>query len=128
MDKNQGLLNIGLISKSSSSSGNNQNNSKASENISKKSILRKEGSTSKNKDKHATFDDQLNTINFYLPDVKDYNKNHRISLNTVNEEAEPNSHSRSRNNNSSNKNIISSEIKNNMLNICKFSNYNKNIF
>ena len=94
MEPNQ-QNNINSYSLSSSSSGNFQNDSKKSENIgSKKSILRKEGSQSKNKDKHATFvEPSMNQVAFYLPDINDINKNNRISLNTVSEEPEPNSRS-----------------------------------
>ena len=94
MEPNQ---NINMIpySLSSSSSGNLPNDSKKSEKAnSKKSILRKEGSQSKNKDKHATFvEPSLNQVAFYIPDLNNLNKNNRISLNTVSEEPEPNSRS-----------------------------------
>ena len=114
---------------SSSSSGNFQNNSKKSEKInSKKSILRKEGSTSKNKDKHAVFIESNNQVEFYVPDINNQNKNHRISLNTVSEEPE-NSRSGSDliNNLSSNRASINSQgkisfIDNNMNN----NNYSNN--
>ena len=94
MEPNQ-LNNINSYSLSSSSSGNFQNDSKKSEKLnSKKSILRKEGSQSKNKDKHATFvDPSMNQVTFYLPDISGIKKNDRISLNTVSEEPEPNSRS-----------------------------------
>ena len=87
MEPNQQNINILSFSYSSSSSGNFKNNSKNSEKMqSKRSILRKEGSTSKNKDKHATFAEPLNEVAFYLPDNNNQNK--RISLNTVSEEPE----------------------------------------
>ena len=113
MEPNQQNTNIFSYSFSSSSSDNLQNNSKKSDKmISKKSILRREGSTSKNKDKHATFNESLNQVAFYIPDIYNQNKSHRISLNTVNEEAE-NSHSGSEiaNNLSSNRISINSEQK-----------------
>ena len=91
MEPNQNL-NMNSYSLSSSSSGNIQNDSKKSH--SKKSILRKEGSQSKNKDRHATFvEPSMNQVAFYLPDMNNLNKNNRISLNTVSEEPEPNSRS-----------------------------------
>ena len=94
MEPNQNL-NIIPYSLSSSSSGNLPNDSKKSEKAqSKKSILRKEGSQSKNKDKHAIFvEPSLNQVAFYVPDLNNLNKNNRISLNTVSEEPEPNSRS-----------------------------------
>ena len=94
MEPNQNF-NMNSYSLSSSSSGNLQNDSKKSEKMhSKKSILRKEGSQSKNKDRHATFvEPSMNQIAFYLPDINNLNKNSRISLNTVSEEPEPNSRS-----------------------------------
>ena len=94
MDPNQNI-NIIPYSLSSSSSSNMPNDSKKSEKPhSKRSILRKEGSQSKNKDKHATFTEpSLNQVAFYVPDLNDANKNNRISLNTVSEEPEPNSRS-----------------------------------
>ena len=84
MEPNQNL-NIIPYSLSSSSSGNLGNDSKKSEKPnSKKSILRKEGSQSKNKDKHAVFvEPSLNQVAFYVPDLNNMNKNNRISLNTV---------------------------------------------
>ena len=111
MEPNQQNINTLSYSFSSSSSGNLQNNSKKSEKmISKKSILRKEGTASKNKDKHPVFVEPLNQVAFYIPDIHNQNKNHRISLNTVTEEQE-NSHSGSdlMNNLSSNKISINSE-------------------
>ena len=91
METNQNF-NMNSYSLSSSSSGNLQNDSKKSH--SKKSILRKEGSQSKNKDRHATFvEPSMNQVAFYLPDINNLNKNNRISLNTVSEEPEPNSRS-----------------------------------
>jgi len=96
MEPNQPNNNMLSYSKSSSSSSSMQNNSKNSERRpSKKSILRKEGSQSKNKDKHATFVEPLNQVEFYIPDMYNQNKNHRISLNTVSEEPEQNSRSSS---------------------------------
>ena len=89
MEPNQNN-NIQPFSISSSSSGNLANDSKKS---SKRSILRKEGSQSKNKDKHATFVEPLNQVAFYLPDINNINKNNRISLNTVSEEPSLNSRS-----------------------------------
>ena len=89
MEPNQNN-NIQPFSISSSSSGNLANDSKKS---SKRSILRKEGSQSKNKDKHATFVEPLNQVAFYLPDINNINKNNRISLNTVSEEPSLNSSS-----------------------------------
>ena len=117
MEPNQPNMNILSYSFSSSSSGNFGNNSKKSEQIkSKKSILRKEGSTSKSKDKHATFVEPLSQVSFYVPDVYNQNKNQRISLNTVTEEAE-NSHSGSDlvNNLSSNRISITSEQRINLI-------------
>ena len=113
MEPNQQNINILSCSFSSSSSGNLQNMSKNSEKMkSKKSILRKEGSQSKNKDKHATFAEPLNQVAFYIPDMYNQNKNHRISLNTVSEEPE-NSRSGSdlANNLSSNRASLNSEIR-----------------
>ena len=124
MEPNQPNMNILSYSFSSSSSGNFGNNSKKSEQIkSKKSILRKEGSTSKSKDKHATFVEPLSQVSFYVPDVYNQNKNQRISLNTVTEEAE-NSHSGSDlvNNLSSNRISITSEQRINLM-----DNNNKSI-
>ena len=96
MEPNQPNSNMFSYSKSSSSSSSMQNNSKNSERRpSKKSILRKEGSQSKNKDKHATFVESQNQVEFYIPDMYNQNKNHRISLNTVSEEPEQNSRSSS---------------------------------
>jgi len=94
MEPNQNL-NIIPYSLSSSSSGNLGNDSKKSDKPnSKKSILRKEGSQSKNKDRHAVFvEPSLNQVAFYVPDLNNMNKNNRISLNTVSEEPEPNSRS-----------------------------------
>ena len=94
MEPNQNF-NTYPFSLSSSSSGNLPNDSKKSEKAkSKKSILRKEGSQSKNKEKHATFvEPSLNQVAFYFPDNNNLNKNNRISLNTVSEEPEPNSRS-----------------------------------
>ena len=67
MEPNQQNINMLSYSFSSSSSGNFPNNSKNSEKMkSKKSILRKEGSTSKNKDKHPIFVDSLNEVAFFL--------------------------------------------------------------
>ena len=137
MEPNQPNINMLSYSFSSSSSGNFANNSKKSEQIkSKKSILRKEGSTSKSKDKHATFVEPLSQVSFYVPDAYNQNKNQRISLNTVTEEAE-NSHSGSDlvNNLSSNRISITSEQRINLMDnndnnnnsiIPNFS-YNKNI-
>ena len=137
MEPNQPNINMLSYSFSSSSSGNFANNSKKSEQIkSQKSILRKEGSTSKSKDKHATFVEPLSQVSFYVPDAYNQNKNQRISLNTVTEEAE-NSHSGSDlvNNLSSNRISITSEQRINLMDnndnnnnsiIPNFS-YNKNI-
>ena len=86
--------------------------SKNSEKRPKKSILRKEGSQSKNKDKHATFAEPLNQVAFYIPDMYNQNKNHRISLNTVSEEAEAsNSGSDLTNNLPSNRGSLNSEFR-----------------
>ena len=138
MEPSQQNINMLSYSFSSSSSDNFANNSKKSEKIkSKKSILRKESNTSKSKDKHAKFAEQLNQVSFYVPDVYNQNKNQRISLNTVTEEAE-NSHSGSdlTNNLSSNRISIDSEQRMNLTsnnsNIQDFSNnkineYNNNI-
>ena len=143
------LNNINSFSLSSSSSGNFQNDSKKSENMgSKKSILRKEGSQSKNKNKHATFvEPSMNQVAFYLPDISDMNKNNRISLNTVSEEPEPNSRSGSElinnRNLSSNRVLVKTEQKltfdndgfnvnnsiydtNNKINNRTFTNFNNN--
>ena len=134
MEPKQQNINILSYSFSSSSSGNLQNNSKNSEKMqSKKSILRKEGSTSKNKDKHATFVEPLNQVAFYLPD--NHNQNKRISLNTVSEEPE-NSRSGSDliNNSSSNRIIIHTEKRisftdnnNNNMNNFNMNNFSNNI-
>ena len=107
MEPNQNI-NIIPYSLSSSSSSNMPNDSKkSSKPHSKKSILRKEGSQSKNKDKHATFTEpSLNQVAFYVPDLNDANKNNRISLNTVSEEPEQNSRSGSEFLNSRNINRI----------------------
>ena len=114
MEPNQNN-NIQPFSISSSSSGNLANDSKKS---SKRSILRKEGSQSKNKDKHATFTEpSLNQVAFYVPDLNDPNKNNRISLNTVSEEPEQNSRSGSEFLNSRNINRIAVII---MINLLKF--------
>ena len=116
MEPNQNI-NIIPYSVSSSSSGNLPNDSKKSEKAnSKKSILRKEGSQSKNKDKHATFvEPSMNQVAFYIPDLNNLNKNNRISLNTVSEEPEPNSRSGSElinnRNMSYNKNAVNTEQK-----------------
>ena len=143
------LNNINSFSLSSSSSGNIQNDSKKSENMgSKKSILKKEGSQSKNKNKHATFvEPSMNQVAFYLPDINDTNKNNRISLNTVSEEPEPNSRSGSElinnRNLSSNRVLVKTEQKitfdndgfnvnnsiydtNNKVNNRTFTNFNNN--
>ena len=143
------LNNINSFSLSSSSSGNFQNDSKKSENMgSKKSILKKEGSQSKNKNKHATFvEPSMNQVAFYLPDISDMNKNNRISLNTVSEEPEPNSRSGSElinnRNLSSNRVLVKTEQKltfdndgfnvnnsiydtNNKVNNRTFTNFNNN--
>ena len=143
------LNNINSFSLSSSSSGNFQNDSKKSENMgSKKSILKKEGSQSKNKNKHATFvEPSMNQVAFYLPDISDMNKNNRISLNTVSEEPEPNSRSGSElinnHNLSSNRVLVKTEQKlafdndgfnvnnsiydtNNKINNRTFTNFNNN--
>ena len=143
------LNNINSFSLSSSSSGNFQNDSKKSENMgSKKSILKKEGSQSKNKNKHATFvEPSMNQVAFYLPDISDMNKNNRISLNTVSEEPEPNSRSGSElinnRNLSSNRVLVKTEQKltfdndgfnvnnsiydtNNKINNRTFTNFNNN--
>ena len=111
MEPNQNL-NIIPYSLSSSSSGNLGNDSKKSEKPnSKKSILRKEGSQSKNKDKHAVFvEPSLNQVAFYVPDLNNMNKNNRISLNTVSEEPEPNSRSGSELINNRNMSIIRSAV------------------
>ena len=108
MEPNQQNINMLTYSFSSSSSGNFSKNSEKMN--SKKSILRKEGSTSKNKDKHPVFVESLNEVAFYVPDAHNQNQNHRISLNTVNEESE-NSRSGSdlMNNLSSNRNSINTE-------------------
>ena len=116
MEPNQNI-NIIPYSVSSSSSGNLPNDSKKSEKAnSKKSILRKEGSQSKNKDKHATFvEPSMNQVAFYIPDLNNLNKNNRISLNTVSEEPEPNSRSGSElinnRNMSYNRNAVNTEQK-----------------
>ena len=116
MQPNQNI-NIIPYSVSSSSSGNLPNDSKKSEKAnSKKSILRKEGSQSKNKDKHATFvEPSMNQVAFYIPDLNNLNKNNRISLNTVSEEPEPNSRSGSElinnRNMSYNRNAVNTEQK-----------------
>ena len=138
MEPNQPNNNMLSYSKSSSSSSSMQNNSKNSERrSSKKSILRKEGSQSKNKDKHATFVEPLNQVEFYIPDMYNQNKNHRISLNTVSEEPEQNSRSSSdqitQNNLSSIRVSINSDKRisftdNDNINISDFNdnNYNNN--
>ena len=139
MEPNQPNNNMLSYSKSSSSSSSMQNNSKNSERrSSKKSILRKEGSQSKNKDKHATFVEPLNQVEFYIPDMYNQNKNHRISLNTVSEEPEQNSRSSSdqitQNNLSSIRVSINSDKRisftdNDNINISDFNdnNYNNNV-
>ena len=112
MEPSQSNINILSLSFSSSSSGNLPNMSKNSEKRPKKSILRKEGSQSKNKDKHATFAEPLNQVAFYIPDMYNQNKNHRISLNTVSEEAEAsNSGSDLTNNLPSNRGSLNSEFR-----------------
>ena len=137
MEPNQPNNNMLSYSKSSSSSSSMQNNSKNSERrSSKKSILRKEGSQSKNKDKHATFVEPLNQVEFYIPDMYNQNKNHRISLNTVSEEPEQNSRSSSdqitQNNLSSIRVSINSDKRisftdNDNINISDFNDNNYNV-
>ena len=53
---------------------------------SKKNILRKEGSHSKSKERHATFVESQNQKEFYILDLYNQNKNDRMSLNTVPEQ------------------------------------------
>ena len=123
MEPNQQNINMLTYSFSSSSSGNFSKNSEKMN--SKKSILRKEGSTSKNKDKHPVFVESLNEVAFYVPDAHNQNQNHRISLNTVNEESE-NSRSGSdlMNNLSSNRNSINTEQKMQYINNNNSNNQN----